>query len=347
MATSAVERVTGICDHYDNGRELQIAVLEELVKNVAFDAHAWVLTDPETEVGSAPVADVPCLAELPRLIRLKYLTAVNRWTTMNDPVATLRTATNDRPERSRMWRELLADYDVHDVMSLVFRDGFGCWGFLDLWRIGSGSAFDVAEAALLRRAVHPITDALRRCQAHTFRQGGSLPERTGPVVLLLSPDLDVKAQTPQTDLYLATLVPPDGDRRPIPAAAYNVAAQLIAVESGIDHHPARTRLHLAGGIWLTVTASRIGNAVPIERRDIAVSIEISSPAERSGVFVRAHGLTSRESELVGHLAAGSDTRRIASAMYISENTVQDHLKSVFAKTGVRNRRALLARAVGS
>ncbi len=55
-----------------------------------FDAYAWVLTDPETTVGSAPLAAVPALAELPELIRLRYCTAVNRWTTLgDDPVALL------------------------------------------------------------------------------------------------------------------------------------------------------------------------------------------------------------------------------------------------------------------
>jgi DNA-binding CsgD family transcriptional regulator len=33
-------------------------------------------------------------------------------------------------------------------------------------------------------------------------------------------------------------------------------------------------------------------------------------------------------------------------MFLSENTVQDHLKSIFAKTGTTNRRTLLARVVG-
>jgi hypothetical protein len=31
---------------------------------------------------------------------------------------------------------LLSDYNVSDIASIVFKDRFGCWGFLDLWRIG-------------------------------------------------------------------------------------------------------------------------------------------------------------------------------------------------------------------
>jgi DNA-binding CsgD family transcriptional regulator len=65
------------------------------------------------------------------------------------------------------------------------------------------------------------------------------------------------------------------------------------------------------------------------------------------VFARASGLSSRETELLQQLVAGAATRDIARHMWISENTVQDHLKSIFTKTATRNRRTLLARALGT
>jgi DNA-binding NarL/FixJ family response regulator len=81
--------------------------------------------------------------------------------------------------------------------------------------------------------------------------------------------------------------------------------------------------------------------------DIAVTMETASPSERLDLFSRAHGLSPREAELVAALAGGSDTRQVAHKMHVSDNTIQDHLKSIFVKTGTRSRRALLARALGN
>jgi len=66
---------------------------------------------------------------------------------------------------------------------------------------------------------------------------------------------------------------------------------------------------------------------------IVVTIEEISAADRLDLFARAIGLTTRENELLSLLATGSDTRAMARQMSLSEHTVQDHLKSIFAKTG--------------
>jgi hypothetical protein len=122
------EHVARVCASGADARTLRLELLAELGRLVPFDAYAWVLTDPGTSVGSAPLADVPALSELPRLIRLRYVTALNRWTSLTrTPVALLSEATGGELSRSLLWRELLSRHGVSDVASSVFRDRNGRW----------------------------------------------------------------------------------------------------------------------------------------------------------------------------------------------------------------------------
>jgi DNA-binding CsgD family transcriptional regulator len=47
------------------------------------------------------------------------------------------------------------------------------------------------------------------------------------------------------------------------------------------------------------------------------------------------------------LVAGTDTRDMARPMFLSEHTIHDHLKSIFAMTATRTRRPLLTRVLGT
>jgi DNA-binding CsgD family transcriptional regulator len=223
---------------------------------------------------------------------------------------------------------------------VVFRDRFGCWGFLDLWRTGADARFSGAELDLLVRVIDPVTRALRGAQARTLLERPTRRPGTGPVVLLLSPRLEVRGQTTETPEYLRTLLPPAPGAPPVPAVAYNVAAQLLAVEAGVDTHAPVARVHLTEGRWLTVRADRLESF-------IAVTLETAAPSERSDLFARAFGLSPRESELLAHLAAGRDTKEIAARMFVSEYTIQDHLKAISAKSGVHTRRTLIGLVTGS
>jgi DNA-binding CsgD family transcriptional regulator len=346
--TRARERIRRICTADLDARTLRLEVLEQLRTVLASDAYVWVATDPETEVGASPLAEVPSLAELPATIRLKYLTPVNRWTHLPGRVATLAETTGGDLAKSLFWRRMLSRYGVEDVLSSVQRDRYGCWGFLDLWRIGG--RFDRAETDFVAEVTPPITKALRRAQAATFVDAGPATADE-PVIMLLAADLGVRAQTPATLRLLQLLVPPDGDATPVPAGAYNVGAQLLAVEAGVDPHPPLTRIHLDGGRWVTLRAARLG-AEPAsgtsepDARDLAVSIETARPADRAEVFGRAYGLSPRERDLLVALSSGPGTRELAGRLFLAEHTVQDHLRSIFDKTGVRSRSALVGRAFG-
>jgi DNA-binding CsgD family transcriptional regulator len=159
--------------------------------------------------------------------------------------------------------------------------------------------------------------------------------------------------------------PPDGlpvlvycgslGSRHLSPAALRQAGQKGLRLIGVDSHPASSRVHLASGLWLTLRAARLAPDEPGARpaprspgaATIVVTIEEVSAASRLDLFVRASGLTTRENELLSLLATGSDTRAMARRMKVSEHTVQDHLKSIFAKTGGRDRVTVLSRALGT
>jgi DNA-binding CsgD family transcriptional regulator len=76
-------------------------------------------------------------------------------------------------------------------------------------------------------------------------------------------------------------------------------------------------------------------------RRAAVIVEPAHPARISPLLMSAYRLTEREQDLTRLVLQGYSTTEIAQRLVISAHTVQQHLKSVFDKTGVRSRRELV------
>jgi two-component system NarL family response regulator len=58
---------------------------------------------------------------------------------------------------------------------------------------------------------------------------------------------------------------------------------------------------------------------------------------RDVVSTRSPSLTGREIEILGHVANGQTSKEIAEDLYISENTVKNHIRNVLDKTGLGSR----------
>lgn len=335
-----LRRAEHVCRSDLSAKSLREQLLVLLTEHVPYDGHVFVLTDPVTKVATSPHADVPMLpwSRLPELIRWRYLTELNRSDRLlGMPAASLLTA-GHAPEESLVWLHVQRDLGVVDTASVAFGDRYGAWGFLELFR--TTTPFSTADLAVLTALVPSVTAGVRRTVARTFLEPAESGFTTGPAVMVLDPDLVVRSQTDDAADALLRLLPPDEPMTPIPAAAYNVGAALIALEHGIPVGDPWSRVHLGSNRWVTVRASRLGE-------DIAVSMEPSPPSERMDLFARAHGLSGREAEIVTLLGIGLDSREIAGQLFLSEHTVNDHVKAALAKTGARTRQVLLARATGS
>ncbi len=73
----------------------------------------------------------------------------------------------------------------------------------------------------------------------------------------------------------------------------------------------------------------------------AVIIHPAAPQDVAPVIALSYGLTGRECQVAMQCIQGHATREIAQALAMSPHTVQDHLKSIFDKTGVRSRGELV------
>jgi DNA-binding CsgD family transcriptional regulator len=332
-------RVEAWCEQPLPAKGLREGVLTRLDERLSWDGHVFCLCDPVTRVLTSPLADVPVLPwpRLPELVRWRYLTEVNRVDAL--PASGARSLLGGgHPDRSPMWRHVQRELGVVDVASVVFADRSGTWAFLELWR--TSGPFTDDELDLLAGLQPAVTRGLRSAVARTFGEPSVEPASPGPAVVVLGPDLQLRTQTDAAAEALLRLNPPDEPMQPIPASAYNVGAALVAEEAGVPVGEPWSRVHLGGGHWVTVRASRLGD-------DIAISIETSTTAERADLLARSAALTERETEVLGALVAGLTSPEIAARLFLSEHTVNDHVKAVLARTGARNRQQLLARILGS
>jgi len=141
------------------------------------------------------------------------------------------------------------------------------------------------------------------------------------------------AQIPDSDW-------PGSCELPLPLLAAASAAGRDQAEP--ERPAAAVRLRTAGGDWLSVHASLLHGS---GGQSTVLILEEPGPGEITSLILDTHGVTGAQAKVVALVLRGYSTKQIVGQLAISQYTVQEHLRAVFDKLGVRSRQELAAALV--
>jgi DNA-binding CsgD family transcriptional regulator len=110
--------------------------------------------------------------------------------------------------------------------------------------------------------------------------------------------------------------------------------RFLVVEHSVEIYVALVAALFAGlGIWLGLTLTRKEPAIIVKE----IPAQAAVPFVADETRVSQLGITARELEILGLIAAGLSNREIAGRLFVSENTVKTHLSRLFDKLGAKRR----------
>lgn len=250
-------------------------------------------------------------------------------------VAILSQATRGRPERSARYRDLLAPSGIPHEMRAAFVSRGRAWGAVHMARSADGPDFSARDAAVLAHVTTIIADGIR---ASLRQDAGRRATTDGPGLVLLGPTDEVELITPPARSLLAALRSgphSETDGTP-PASLLALAASARAGDSA----PTEPVIVPSALGWISMHASLPDG---INHGRVAIVLDLAAGPRVAALRLEAHGVTPRERQIAALLAHGRSNGEIATALVLSPYTVQDHIKSLFEKTGLSSRRELVAR----
>ena len=262
------------------------------------------------------------------------------------PAGLLSEATGGKLEQAPRYRELQAPAGLGYELRGAFSTGAQLWGGLCLSREKGRPDFTAREVAFMRRVAPHLGAGLR---AATLQQELNANQQSDDAagVLVLDGWGTVVQHNPAAERRLEELGDLGARWRAgegLPAPIWTVLGALkrtLNPETDRDLNSSPyLRVRARSGRWLTLQASR---TEPTHTRPAASLVVIAPSGPKEVLRLRAigYGLSPREQEVVSLAVRGATTKQISKALYISEYTVKDHLKNIFGKVRVRDRRALV------
>jgi DNA-binding CsgD family transcriptional regulator len=315
--------------------DLHAAAISLISERVSTELTCWFTIDPETLVISTVTNGETQIAPEyePRLAESEY-SAEEPHTFATLALRKMALAKlSEMPARERnrslrvnnVWRPNGLD---EELRVLFLADG-ACWGAAGMVRTGHG--FTDRETEFLTAVGPAIATATRLA----VRSEASAQIGVGrPAIVIVGPQGELRAVTPAAQEWQDRL-------DEIAPGRFVVVMQVMASGARTASSGSfRARVRDARGQWAVLEASPL---IGEDDDQVAVTIEPAGGDHLMSLLLLAYGLTAREREICREVSNGHSTSDIAGRLFISSNTVQDHLKSIFGKVGVRSRGELVAR----
>jgi DNA-binding CsgD family transcriptional regulator len=253
-------------------------------------------------------------------------------------VSTLHEATGGDPASSPRWHFNMKMGGDQELIAALRTPTGDTWGALGLYREPGAPLFDGDELELVRSLAPLLAEGARRALLVGEATDPEGPESPGLIVL--TDRWNVESATPGVERWLSELPDGDWDAGRLPAAVYAVAGRALRTADGPEAsgEVAVARVLSRTGTWVVLHGAAL---VADGARRVAVIVEPAHPARISPLLMSAYGLTKREQEVTRLVLQGESTAEIAERLVVSPHTVQQHLKRIFEKTGVRSRRDLV------
>ena len=347
MAGALVSRVSDDIACVDSRQltwvEYTTAVADTLRPLIAFDAYCWHTVDPGTILFTGSVnRDVGCSG--PWLAYHEYVVEdVNKWSFLAHSgriAGATSIDTHGDPARSARHRSH-ESYGFGDELrvSLVV-DGV-YWGAAAFLRHADQRWFTEAEVRAMSTLAESIARGLRRSIVTRPAVVAAAPADHGPGVVVFDERGEPESISVAAQRWIAELVEDPPPQRPSESKIVQaVAARARLIPPGTDplELAARARVRTRTGTWLLLYGTRLSGSAGGRT---AVIIHPATPHDVAPVVALSYGLTDRESQVAMQCIQGRATKEIARTLSMSPYTVQDHLKSIFDKTGVRTRGELV------
>jgi DNA-binding CsgD family transcriptional regulator len=255
-------------------------------------------------------------------------------------ICTLHEATGGDPSSSRRWHWNMTMGGDQEMIAALRTPAGQVWGALSLYREPGAPTFDHDDLEFVRSLAPCFAQGARRALLIGEASDPEGPQSPGLVVL--SQDWNVESVTPGVERWLAELPDGDWDAGRLPSSVLAVAGRALRTAEDPDSpgEIAVSRVLARSGTWVVLHGAPL---VADGTRRVAVIVEPGHPARISPLLMSAYGLTEREQDVTRLVLQGESTAQIAERLVVSPHTVQQHLKNVFEKTGVRRRRDLVGK----